>query len=118
MVQLVISRVTGLEPRSWQSSTVGKTHCDIHFSPVYQVDITLVFLYVVGMLNPNRPIEAFWDPFVHGSCIPIRIVVLIPASLNSVTEFVVFLRPARTLWKVRQPPLQRFGLIFVFVIGC
>jgi hypothetical protein len=72
---------------------------------------------IMAVLN-CRPINAFWDPSVQGECIPIRIVLLVPAAFNSLTDIVVYLWPARTLWKVRQPTLQRFGLVFVFVVGC
>ncbi|EKG22240.1 hypothetical protein MPH_00419 [Macrophomina phaseolina MS6] len=51
-------------------------------------------------------------------CIRRGRLVIAAAALNSFTDFVVFLWPARFLWDVQLPKEQRLGLIGLFCLGC
>jgi hypothetical protein len=50
-------------------------------------------------------------------CMDREALTIATQAVNSISDFLIFLWPARTLWNVRLPTAQRFGLIFVFSIG-
>lgn len=65
-----------------------------------------------------RPIISYWDPLEHPpSCVDRQALTVATQGVNSVSDLLIFLWPARTLWGVRVPKQQRFGLVFVFSIG-
>ncbi|KAF2491840.1 hypothetical protein BU16DRAFT_442499, partial [Lophium mytilinum] len=77
------------------------------------ISITLVTLFACS------PIAASWNPTTpHASCITSRKFYLASGALNSLSDFLVFLWPARALWKIQLPIKQRLGLITVFASGC
>ncbi|GME22433.1 hypothetical protein K490DRAFT_18159 [Neofusicoccum parvum] len=51
-------------------------------------------------------------------CINRGDLVIAAAALNSFSDFVVFLWPARYLWDIQLPKERRLGLIGLFCIGC
>jgi len=62
---------------------------------------------------------AQWDPTItQKTCIDFRAAFLAAAALNSFSDFLVFLWPARALWNIQLPVKQRVGLILVFAVGC
>ncbi|OCK83484.1 hypothetical protein K432DRAFT_290959, partial [Lepidopterella palustris CBS 459.81] len=84
-------------------------------------------LYLIGWLISCsiveifacRPIYASWDPTAaDAKCISLRKYYLASGILNSVSDFLVFLWPARSLWQIQLPLKQRLGLIAVFASGC
>lgn len=67
----------------------------------------------------SSPIAGFWDPSLPGAvCLPIKALLMLTGILNSVTDFLVFLWPVNTLWKIHLPLLQRISLVVAFGIGC
>ncbi|KAF2182202.1 hypothetical protein K469DRAFT_637002 [Zopfia rhizophila CBS 207.26] len=75
--------------------------------------VTCVFL----MLFQCTPIRGYWDVSVKQSCINLRATLVSIAALNSVSDFLVYLWPAKPLWTIQLPLKQRLGLIFIFAIG-
>jgi len=66
-----------------------------------------------------RPARSYWDSSVPAEwCVNSTAFNLTTAALNSFSDFLVYLWPARYIWHVQLPKSQRLGLIFVFVIGC
>ncbi|KAF1946141.1 hypothetical protein EJ02DRAFT_337019 [Clathrospora elynae] len=61
--------------------------------------------------------QAYWDTDVEPKCINMRVTLVVIAALNSFSDFLVYLWPAKPLWSLRLPMTQRFGLIFVFSVG-
>ncbi|KAH7130603.1 hypothetical protein B0J11DRAFT_256598 [Dendryphion nanum] len=81
-----------------------------------------VTLYTVAciflMLFQCTPIRAYWDPAVKQHCINIRATLVSVAALNSLSDFLVYLWPAKPLWSLQLPLKQRLGLITIFGVGC
>lgn len=50
-------------------------------------------------------------------CIHRGRLIIAAAALNSFTDVIVFLWPARFLWDVQLPKEQRLGLIGLFCVG-
>ncbi|KAF2498106.1 hypothetical protein BU16DRAFT_445842, partial [Lophium mytilinum] len=64
------------------------------------------------------PVAAVWDlSIVDKKCIDFKAALLSFAALNSLSDFLVFLWPARSLWSIQLPVKQRLGLILVFAVG-
>jgi len=85
----------------------------IAFSVLYCVTVTLLNVFQCW------PIASYWAPFKYNTfrCIDRRALTIATQAVNSASDFLIFLWPARTLSGVRLPRMQRFGLIFVFSIG-
>lgn len=65
-----------------------------------------------------RPIVGYWDPLGHPTtCVDRQALTVATQAVNSVSDLLIFLWPARTLWGVRLPMRQKLGLVFVFSIG-
>ncbi|KAF2839760.1 hypothetical protein M501DRAFT_904272, partial [Patellaria atrata CBS 101060] len=65
------------------------------------------------------PIKGMYDPSVtEKKCIDYKSALLSTAALNSVSDFIVYLWPAKPLWRVQLPLKQRIGLLGVFCMGC
>ncbi|KAF2663235.1 hypothetical protein BT63DRAFT_380313 [Microthyrium microscopicum] len=86
--------------------------CAIVFSVGYCISITLVNIFQCS------PIRAYWSYRIdHYTCVHERPFNYASQALNSASDFLIFLWPARTLWTVRVPVKQRLMLIFVFSVG-
>jgi len=76
------------------------------------ISTTLVQLFAC------RPIAASWNPTTPDhKCISLRIYFLASGILNSVSDFIVFLFPAKMLWNLQIPTKQKVGVIAVFSSG-
>ncbi|KAF2789829.1 hypothetical protein K505DRAFT_377943 [Melanomma pulvis-pyrius CBS 109.77] len=65
------------------------------------------------------PVEANWDFFnMEKFCIDRRIFLISTAALNSLTDLLVFLWPAKYIWNIQLPVSQRKGLMASFTLGC
>ncbi|KAH7080465.1 hypothetical protein BKA63DRAFT_244406 [Paraphoma chrysanthemicola] len=80
-----------------------------------------VTLYTVACLFLSlfqcRPIRSYWDLDVEQKCINMRATLVSVAALNSFSDFLVYLWPAKPLWSLHLPVKQRLGLIFLFSVG-
>ncbi|RMZ69085.1 integral membrane [Pyrenophora seminiperda CCB06] len=63
------------------------------------------------------PITAYWDPNVEPTCIDMGVALEVIAALNSFSDCVVYLWPAKPLWSLQLPIRQRLGLIGLFSVG-
>ncbi|KAF1954464.1 hypothetical protein CC80DRAFT_476214 [Byssothecium circinans] len=65
------------------------------------------------------PIQAYWLPFEYpnAKCIPMRLVFHIPGTSNILSDFLIFLWPAKDLWKLHLPLKQRINLVITFSLG-
>ncbi|OCK91609.1 uncharacterized protein K441DRAFT_688848 [Cenococcum geophilum 1.58] len=74
---------------------------------------------VFSMVFSCLPVVTQWDATItQKTCIDFRAAFLAAAALNSFSDFLVFLWPARALWNIQLPVKQRVGLILVFAVGC
>ena len=72
---------------------------------------------MVGYILQCVPVQAAWNPEVHGKCISIYELYIGQAIPNVVTDVVILLLPLQPLWKLRIRKFQRVLLIGVFVLG-
>jgi hypothetical protein len=63
------------------------------------------------------PIRGYWDVAAQQSCINIRATLVVVAALNSVSDILVYLFPAKPLWSLQLPLKRRLGLISIFTVG-
>ncbi|CAA9958566.1 hypothetical protein PTMSG1_02116 [Pyrenophora teres f. maculata] len=82
---------------------------------------TFVTCYTVACLFMSlfqcSPITSFWDSNAKPECIDMRVALEVIAALNSFSDCVVYLWPAKPLWSLQLPLRQRIGLICLFGIG-
>ncbi|OCK81255.1 hypothetical protein K432DRAFT_450572 [Lepidopterella palustris CBS 459.81] len=64
------------------------------------------------------PIKSAWDPTVTDPrCINLFAAIIALAAFNSFSDFLIYLWPARMIWRIQLPMQQRIGLIFTFCFG-
>ncbi|CAO2650584.1 Nn.00g018760.m01.CDS01 [Neocucurbitaria sp. VM-36] len=90
-----------------------KIFCYVMSTFVTMYTVACVFLSIFQC----RPIRGYWDINVKQDCINMRVELVIIASLNSFSDFVIYLWPAKPLWSLQLPLKQRLGLIFLFSVG-
>ncbi|KAF2430786.1 hypothetical protein EJ08DRAFT_696998 [Tothia fuscella] len=85
----------------------------------FGIAFSVLYCIIVTVLNIVQclPIHAYWEPVAAWKCINREALTIASQAVNSLSDFLIFLWPARTLSGIRLPPAQRFGLIFVFSIG-
>jgi hypothetical protein len=73
---------------------------------------------VFALIFPCHPIRKSWDvTVVDGSCINRGAVYLVQAITNIVTDVILLLLPIPMVWRLQMPVIQKFGLVFIFVVG-
>lgn len=75
--------------------------------------ITCIFL----MLFQCRPIQGYWQDNLEQKCVDMHANMISIGAINTVTDFLVYLWPAKYLWRIQLPLRQRIGLVFVFTCG-
>ncbi|OCK77028.1 hypothetical protein K432DRAFT_282427, partial [Lepidopterella palustris CBS 459.81] len=85
-------------------------YCAMIFVLASWICISIIIIFLVAHLSSP------WDL----ANVPLNqeAAILSSATMNSISDFLVFLWPLRTLWTVKLPTRQRFGLVFVFSVGC
>jgi hypothetical protein len=63
------------------------------------------------------PISMLWDATVKGRCINVNLFYYANASLNIITDTIIYVLPLPTLWKLQLPVIQRVGLCGVLSLG-
>ncbi|KUI57320.1 hypothetical protein VP1G_04632 [Cytospora mali] len=63
------------------------------------------------------PVAAFWDKSVQGTCLDQLAIWYVMASINLVTDFVVFSIPLPVINSLQLPRKQKFMLMGVFGLG-
>ncbi|KAJ9203231.1 hypothetical protein DTO166G4_6113 [Paecilomyces variotii] len=65
------------------------------------------------------PLGTFFNPsaYPEGHCIPTPLTLYIPASLNVLTDLIIYLLPIYPVWTLQMSKKRRLGLIFCFTIG-
>ncbi|KAF2501020.1 hypothetical protein BU16DRAFT_555526 [Lophium mytilinum] len=81
--------------------------------------ICFIISTTIVQLFACRPIAAAWNPtIVDPKCISLREYFLASGVLNCLSDFLVFLFPAKMLWNIQLPTKQKWGVIAVFASGC
>ena len=71
---------------------------------------------VVYIFTACVPLEAFWDPRVHGQCYP-EWLSPFNTVLHIVSDLVIFLLPFPAVRHLRMPPRQKSLLFCIFGLG-
>ena len=74
---------------------------------------------------PCRPVNAAWDPFVHGTCINFKVLSIVLGVVNSLVNIGVLLLPIREVLNHekrkaehnRMKPEEKIRVLFVFSLG-
>ncbi|KAK7191614.1 hypothetical protein DPSP01_004781 [Paraphaeosphaeria sporulosa] len=72
---------------------------------------------VILMLTQCYPLVGYWDKDVEIHCVDMRANMITIGAINTATDFLIYLWPARYLWRIQLPLKQRLGLVFVFTCG-
>ncbi|OCK75112.1 hypothetical protein K432DRAFT_429625 [Lepidopterella palustris CBS 459.81] len=84
---------------------------------VYLICWTIMAVFTVIFLC--IPVAAQWDVTIENkTCLNLHAILLATACSNSVSDVLVYLWPARTLWTIQLPLKERMGLVFIFAVGC
>ena len=85
--------------------------------------VTAVFCILVGVvailtnLLMCHPVAKFWNSSLEGHCISQLGVWFSNATLNILTDAMIFLLPMPALKKLQLPTRQKYGLMGVFALG-
>ncbi|KAF1994090.1 hypothetical protein P154DRAFT_586904 [Amniculicola lignicola CBS 123094] len=82
---------------------------------IFVMSFTVACIFL--MLFQCTPIRGYWDPGAKQHCINLRVTLIIIAAFNSLSDFLVYLWPAKPLWSLQLPLKQRIGLVVIFAVG-
>lgn len=85
----------------------------------------IVLFFVVGYLFCNfwtqlfgcSPPSKFWHPDGPGTCVDIIKTCLAYASLNIISDFVIFVLPLPMVWHLKLSLKEKIGVSLVFTSG-
>ncbi|TID23479.1 hypothetical protein E2P81_ATG03050 [Venturia nashicola] len=86
----------------------------------FGIGFSIIFCVVITFINIFQcwPIIGYWNPLEYApKCVDRQALTVATQAVNSISDLLIFLWPARTLWGVRLPTQQKVGLVFVFTIG-
>ncbi|KAJ4287362.1 hypothetical protein N0V90_012760 [Kalmusia sp. IMI 367209] len=72
---------------------------------------------LILMFSQCHPLKGYWDEDVEIKCVDMHANMIAIGAINTITDFLVYLWPARYLWRIQLPLKQRIGLVFVFTCG-
>lgn len=90
-------------------------HTFSHATTVFVGAYTVTCL--VLLFTQCHPIKGYWDKNIEIHCVDMHVNMMTVGAINTATDFLVYLWPARYLWRIRLPLKQRIGLVFVFTCG-
>jgi hypothetical protein len=85
------------------------------------VAMVVIFLWMVSVVLETfllcQPLEYNWNTAIEGSCGDRNAVYVVAGATNMATDFMVLLIPVPTIWNLKMPTFQRFGLMATFSLG-
>jgi hypothetical protein len=63
------------------------------------------------------PIEAFWDPSVHGICINSWLFYIAGSCPNTATDLLILILPLPAVWRLQMDISQRVLVTGIFMLG-
>ena len=64
------------------------------------------------------PLEKSWNPLVeHGHCLDNNMGVLVTCVFNIVSDIIILLLPARSVWRLQIPRRKKVPIVSLFAIG-
>ncbi|KAF2728728.1 integral membrane protein [Polyplosphaeria fusca] len=80
--------------------------------------IAAFLVFLVALWLQCIPISSYWTLLAdHRDCIPEGPPLLVQTIINVVTDFMIYVLPMPTLFKLSLPPAQRIGLMILFGFG-
>ena len=65
-----------------------------------------------------QPLEAAWNPFIPGKCLPDRFIMhIISAAINTASDLILILLPQPVIWSLNMDWRRQVGLSAVFLVG-
>lgn len=64
-----------------------------------------------------RPHEAIWNFYLPSKCYSLPRVMLASASVQIISDFLMFLLPQRIIWNLQMSRWKRLGISIIFGVG-
>ncbi|KAI1116622.1 hypothetical protein F5Y14DRAFT_439754 [Nemania sp. NC0429] len=71
---------------------------------------------IVSAISCN-PHEKIWNPSLPGTCLQTKPFFISNATLNLVSDIIIFVLPQRVIWKLKMSRQQKTGVSVVFAVG-
>lgn len=84
------------------------------------IAITLVYYIISTSITifACTPREKLWNPLVtEGHCLNNNIAVLFTCLFNIVSDVLILVLPARSVWRLRIPRRKKVGIVLLFATG-
>jgi hypothetical protein len=73
---------------------------------------------LIGSVFSCTPVSFFWGKDIHGGhCINLMAFWFFQASFNIISDIAIIILPIPVLNTLNLPKKQKYGLIFVFIMG-
>lgn len=96
-----------LNPFMWYSARIV-----IVVMGIYYIISTCMAIFACS------PREAIWNPLItNAKCLNRTTDVIFSRFFNIVSDIIILLLPARTVWKLRIPTRKKVGIVLLFAIG-
>ncbi|KAL8772712.1 MAG: hypothetical protein Q9194_004528, partial [Teloschistes cf. exilis] len=95
-------------------------NCTLFIGARAMIVIILVFYVIATFVQifACSPREKIWNPLVtEGHCMNISAGGLITASFNMVSDFFIFVLPAKTFWNLQIPHSKKLRIVALFATG-
>ena len=82
--------------------------------------VTLVYYIISTFITifACTPRERIWNPLVtEGHCLDNNTAVLFTCLFNIVSDIVILILPARSVWRLRIPRRKKVGIVCLFATG-
>ncbi|KAI1260501.1 hypothetical protein F5Y18DRAFT_405609 [Xylariaceae sp. FL1019] len=79
-----------------------------------------VLFYTSTIITANLvciPFEAIWDKTITGKCIDGKVIEVVSASLNLVSDLIILILPQKVIWTLHMRPQKKVGVSILFAIG-
>ena len=91
-----------------------KSHIRVVYGMMALIVVWVIIMTFLAIFNCT-PVSAFWTQ--QGKCLDFRQFAIGYAVVNIVTDFVVWLMPIPSVWKIQLPLPQRIALSMIFALG-
>lgn len=84
----------------------------IAITGVYYIITTFITMFAC------TPREKIWNPLVmEGHCLNNDIGILFTCIFNVITDILILVLPARSVWRLQIPRRKKIGIVLLFAIG-
>ena len=84
------------------------------------IAVTLVY-YIIStfiLIFACSPREKLWNPLItEGHCLNVVTLLLATRVFNIISDIIILVLPARSVWRLHMPPKKKIPIILLFAIG-